>query len=165
MNYSRKQSENEKRKERRLRCRQCYEDNDWHVNPTGPTPYEDWEDEADSYRNEITSVLAKHPGAKLWYRHDARRQQEPITDEDLALALYAVIRVGRRGISYGQMQSCFKRWGISCHRAKAGRLFALLREWGMIVKTGGHRSGVHGTKYERPKPPPPDITSIEDWLG
>ena len=165
MNDPRKKSEHEKRRERRIRRRQRYEKSNWHVNPTDPTPYEDWEDEAESYRNEISEVLVGHPGAKLSYRHDGRRPQEPVTEEDLALALYAVIRVGRRGISYEQLQFCLRRWGISCHRAKAGRLFALLRELGLIVPAGGHSNGGRGRKYERPRIPPPDLNSIEDWLG
>ena len=165
MNYSRKKSENEKRSERRRRRRQRYEDNNWRINPTDSTPYEGWKDEKESYQNEISEVLAEHPGAKLSYRHDGRRPQEPITEEDLALALYAVVKVGRWGISYGQLQFCLRRWGISCHRAKAGRLFRLLRELGLIVQIGGHSNGSHGRKYERPKITSPEIISIEDWLG
>lgn len=165
MKFYRKKSESEKRQERRLRQRQRYEDNNWKINPTAPTPFEDWDDEAKSDTEEISEVIAEQPGLELWYRQDASRSPVPITTEDLALARYAVDKVGRSGITYEQLQFCFQRWSISCHRSKAARLFKLLKKLGLIVQTGKHIKGLRGSQYERPKDPPPDDKSTDDWLA
>lgn len=116
-------SASEQRLARRQRRRERQRQNDWQLNPTAPTPYEEWAEVEASYCDKVTTALADQPGLHLTYRHDRRRPAKPITVDDLGLALYAVDVVGKKGIAYGQLEFCLRRWGHSYHRAKcSGKL-------------------------------------------
>lgn len=162
-------SKSAKRRLRRLRNREHWRMKNWKHNPTAKTPYEDWTDWAAGCRRDVTTAVTDHPGLAMWYRQDRRRPRVPIEVEDLALALFAVIKVGKNGLSYGQVIACFRRWERACHRAKAGRLLRLLQDMKLIIKTKGHSAGSHGTCFveysNRPRTAEELEQSFADWIN
>lgn len=113
--------------------------------------WDGWADDGDRLRGEVEQAIADHQGQaiEMTYRHDERRPHQPISVDDLALCLFCVDTVGEWGMSYQQVQRCFNRWDVPCHRAKVGRMKAILIELNIIEKTGGHQAGKRGTRFQR----------------
>jgi gamma-glutamyl:cysteine ligase YbdK (ATP-grasp superfamily) len=111
------------------------------------------------------------------WQHDKRRPKKPIAFTDLMAALTQVM--GRDTIykvrgTYKRNGKQRNRWreiriglsitrlakALNCHRAKATRLLAILRELQLIAKTANYSAGRSGNCYailrvgQTPPPPP-----------
>ena len=99
------------------------------------------------------------PYSPSWNKGGGRKPQ-PLYLEDLACGLWAVECVGDKGITYGQLDRCFKDCrGVGSHNNKASAILATLVDLNLIAKVGnysvGRRGNVYAVWHERqPKPQP-----------
>lgn len=108
-----------------------------------PTPYERYNDEGGGCRRRVAEATT---GRQLptWSKgkHD---RQRPLTADDLSIGMFAVQRVGERGLSYAQLDRCFRVCrGVGCHRAKAAAILAALMSLGLIQKIGNYSTAGAG---------------------
>lgn len=95
-----------------------------------------------------------------WNKGGKGRKPQPLSDADLACGLWAVECVGEKGITYGQLDKCFKDChGVGCHNNKASAIFATLLAMNLIAKVGNYSVGRRGNIYVvwhegQPKPQP-----------
>jgi hypothetical protein len=138
------------RTERRKRRQKEIRANDWRINPTAPTPYEEWKETevADSYRGKVEAALSSHPTLDISYQKDKGRASQRLTVDDLAVGLFAVACVGRKGIAYGQLQRAFKVAGLGWSRPKAPAIFRALLALGLVERTGNYSTGSKGNQYK-----------------
>ena len=131
------------------------------------SPYEGYESAEERLLARIeTSEVAysKNGGAwPSWNKGGKGRKPQPLSDEDLACGLWAVECVGDKGISYGQLDRCFRDCrGVGCHNNKASAIFATLLAMNIIAKVGNYSVGRRGNIYAvwldgqpQPNPKPP----------
>jgi hypothetical protein len=81
--------------------------------------------------------------------------------DDLAVVLFAVDRVGKKGLSHGQLRLAFRQCGQGWCGAKVKPCFDALLAMGLIVHVGNYSAGSHGNKYRRSYPP----TDISKWIS
>ncbi len=115
-----------------------------------PTPYEGFADIAVVNRSLVQSAMKRASMTTMptWVK-DKNRSPSPLTLDDLAVAYFAVERVGQYGITYGQLDRCFRTTtNRSCHRAKVTAVLAALVSLGMIVKVGNYSVGRKGNQYK-----------------
>lgn len=154
------------RAQRRKRKRERAKANNWRLHPTAPTPYERWKDAevANAYRESIQTALdemtsdgsngspSKGKGAvDLSYRKDKGRRSQTLTVDELAVGLFAVKQVGKRGISHGQLKRAFAVCGVGWSGAKAGPIFRALVALGLIRKVANYsafKGNQRGNCYE-----------------
>lgn len=119
----------------------------WEDDHPNPTPYHEWA--AERCRREVQQALV--PGQLLPTWRCTRRGKERVTAltiDDLAIAYWAVECVGEKGLSYGQLDCCYKvcdGHGRS-NSAKCAAL-AALQALGLIFKTRNYHPGKHGNVY------------------
>lgn len=134
-----------------------------------PTPYERWEDGATEYIGAVKDVIeARGEGmvcSLTWKKGRADRVRD-LTIRDLAIALFAVDRVGKDGLSYGQIAKCFSRCvGTGCHSAKAAALLRALAGLALIEKQANYSVGVRGNCYVRRKSKPDETWTFTFSAG
>jgi hypothetical protein len=123
-----------------------------------PTPYGEWDSMADYCRRKVhIAVEAIKPDLR-WVKGKSDRDRT-MTITDLAIGYWAVSANERKGLSYGQLDCCFRVCcGRGCHRAKASAVLAVLQTLDLIRKVGNYRAGVRGNIYE----PVPERFNEED---
>lgn len=134
---------------------------------TDATPYEGFADHEDRLSQRVYDAWPLGAEYPTWSKGGKGRKPQPLHVEDLAVGLWAIHCVGSKGISYGQLDCCFRVCrGVGCHNNKAAAIFALLQTWGLIIKVGNYSAGARGNVYEvvpeptefmgiRHEPPPP----------
>jgi hypothetical protein len=113
-----------------------------------PTPYEGWADESALLLATINRAYQENGGAAAHNYHPNAKAVCRLSIVDLAATLFAVERVGWKGLSIGQILKCYERCGVGKSRAKAASALAALVELGLIKKTAFYSSGKHGNVYE-----------------
>jgi hypothetical protein len=81
------------------------------------------------------------------------------------IGLFAVERVGAKGLTYGQLDRCFRTaTGKSCHRAKASAILDALQTLDLIKRTGNYSTGSNGNKYRAVIQPPSaaDLAALDN---
>jgi len=117
---------------------------------------DEWEDIKEKMIERICDAVESSD--KSWVKDRTRNQIYDITVEELALVYYAIHKSNtmdkhrksekKGSFSYLQVQNCFKlAYGKKCHRAKGGRILAILREAGLIKLVGTYEIGKYGNKY------------------
>ena len=103
-----------------------------------------------------------------WNKGGKGRKPQLLSDEDLACGLWAVECVGEKGISYGQLDRCFKDCrGVGCHNNKASAIFSTLLAMNLIAKVGNYSVGRRGNIYAvwldgQPQPQPTPMPTRAD---
>jgi hypothetical protein len=110
-----------------------------------PTPYERFEDDGGGFVRRVTEATA---GAQLpTYRKGKHDRARRLTADDLAVGMFAVSRVGEKGLSYAQMDFCFRIVkGVGCHNAKCRAILSALVSRGLIKKIGNYSTAGAGFK-------------------
>ena len=115
----------------------------------------------ESAEERLLARIVNAPFARRsWNKGGKGRKPQRLSDEDLACGLWAVECVGEKGISYGQLDRCFKdSRGVGCHLNKASAIFSTLLAMNLIAKVGNYSVGRRGNIYAvwhegQPKPQP-----------
>jgi hypothetical protein len=115
-----------------------------------PTPYEGWDDERPRLRDRIiraTTAMGDAGALATWSKGKLDRARA-LSADDLAVALFAVERVGAKGLNYGQLDLAFRRCvGVGCHRSKATAVLAELVRLGLARRIGNYSVGARGNQY------------------
>jgi len=160
LNLNRTKAKGVRGRIRRLKKARDFAERRW-GNRKGRFDLGDWQEQKLAI---IESILPRVEGIdRTWVKDRKRNQVYEIDEEELALVYHGICRSNeldeeaggsdrmKYAFSYRQVQDCFGAEGRCCHRAKAGRILAILREARLIEPVGSYCEGQHGNRYRAVK--------------